>query len=108
MRDHSHLRCGERDERADGEKRNQPIRDSAERDEQRASHDGEHDDSARVNEPAAAVCERRREVRVERELPAHARKSGEARVRGQREHGKNRGHRHVVEDAAAVHGADHL
>ena len=105
---HPGLRQREREERADREEGDEPIGDAAEDDEQDAREEREHDDAVREDEPPAAHREGVGEEAVEREDAAEAREVGEAGVRGEREHGDDRGDRDVVEGAAPDHRAGQL
>jgi hypothetical protein len=69
---------------------------------------GQHDDAVREDEPPPAQRERVGEKLVEGEHAAEAREVGEARVRREGEHGDDRAHGHVIEDAPPRDGARQL
>ena len=72
MRGHAGLRQGEGEEGADGEERDQPVGDAAERDQQHARADREEQDARRIDQPPArrprrrAAGSRRRATRRQR------------------------------------------
>ena len=73
VRDHAGLRQRERQERADGEQRDQPIGDAAEDDQQERRERREHVDAVRVHEPAAARREDARAGSRSRAISRHRR-----------------------------------
>ncbi len=98
---HARLREREREKRADGEQRDQPIGDAAKDDQQERSEAYQRNDAVGVKQAAAADLEHVRQVVVHRD---GARKTGEVgvrRVRREREHREDRADGEVVEPAAA-------
>jgi hypothetical protein len=79
------LRKRESQESPDGIKRDKPVRDTPEKDENAATEYRQDDDAIGVDEPPPAVPEGVREIVILRDGAAKARKIGEGGVGGQRE-----------------------
>src|SRR5208283_1846048 len=102
--DHAGLREGEGQKRANRIERNQPVCDSAEKDEQAATEYRQDDDAVGVDESPPAVPEDVREVVVLRDGAAETRKVGESSIGGERQNNENGSDGQVVEKALAENG----
>jgi hypothetical protein len=74
VRDHPHLRKGERAKRADGKQRNELLRDAAEGNQEHAGEHDQNNNPARKDQPPSAVREERRQESILCEQPANTRK----------------------------------
>src|ERR1700681_4688807 len=86
---HAGLRKREGQESADGIERNEPIGDTAKKNEKSATEDRHDNDAVGVDKPPPAVPEGVRKVVVLRDGPAEARKIGKGGVGGERKNEKN-------------------
>ena len=83
------LRKREGQKSADGIERDEPVGDTAEKNEKAATEYRQDDDAVGVDEPPPAVPEDVREVVVLRDGAAEARKIGEGGVGGERKNDKD-------------------
>src|ERR1700692_679249 len=106
--DHAGLRKRESEKRSDRVERDEPVGDTAEKDENAATEYGQDDDAVGVDQPAPAIAEDVREIVILRDGAAETRKISEGGVGGQRENDKDRTDGQIVKKALAENrGGEH-
>src|SRR6267378_7398339 len=103
---HAGLRKREGQESADGIERDEPIGDTAEKNEESAAEHREDNDAVGVDQAAATVSESVWKVIVLSDGAAETRKIGEGGVGGQRKDDEDGGDGQIVEIAFAENGGD--
>src|SRR6266446_8155704 len=105
---HHHAGLGKREgqESADGIERDEPIGDTAKKNEESAAEHRQDNDAVSVDETAAAVPEGVRKVVVLRDGAAQARKIGKGGVGGERKNDEDGGDGQIIEIAFAEDGGD--
>ena len=108
VHDHAGLGERERQKRAHGIERDQPVGHSAEKNQHAATEYRQHHNAVGIDEPPPAVAENVRQVVVLRDGAAEPRKIGKGGVGRKRQNQQNRADRQVVEDSLAKNrGREH-
>ena len=105
MHHHAGLGESEGQKRADGEERNEPVRDSAKDNEQQRRERDQHVNAPRVEQAPPADQENVGHVVVEGNGPREAGKIGKGSIGGERQHQQDRRDGEEIEPAVAHHRA---